>query len=147
MAHLPGGAPFPMPFAGIRRPEEFRTVTRAHLIAWRDELGRRGLGGAAIRHRLASLASLFEYLGEKNAIAHKPVKGVERPETESGEGKTPAIGDHQARDLLAARGPRIARRSPIMACTLRTIFSSCKACRRTRCRPAGLRPLVSRDRR
>jgi hypothetical protein len=27
-------------------------VTRAHLIAWRDELGRRGLGGATIRHRL-----------------------------------------------------------------------------------------------
>jgi hypothetical protein len=29
-----------------RRPEEFRTVTRAHIIAWRDELRRRGLGGA-----------------------------------------------------------------------------------------------------
>jgi integrase/recombinase XerD len=44
-----------MRFAGIRRPEEFRTVTRAHLIAWRDELRRRELGGATIRHRLASL--------------------------------------------------------------------------------------------
>jgi len=76
-------------------------VTRAHLIAWRDELGRRGLGGATIRHRLASLASLFEDLCEKNAVTHNPVKGVERPKTESGEGKTPAIGDHQARDLLA----------------------------------------------
>ncbi len=41
-----------MRFAGIRRPEEFRTVTRAHLIAWRDELRRRELGGATIRHRL-----------------------------------------------------------------------------------------------
>ena len=77
-------------------------MTRAHLIAWRDELRRRGLGGATIRHRLASLASLFEYLCEKNAVTHNPVKGVERPKTESGEGKTPAIGDHQARDLLAA---------------------------------------------
>ena len=91
-----------MRFAGIRRPEEFRTVTRAHLIAWRDELRQRELGGATIRHRLASLASLFEYLCEKNAVTHNPVKGVERPKTESGEGKTPAIGDHQARDLLAA---------------------------------------------
>ena len=91
-----------MRFAGIRRPEEFRIVTRAHLIAWRDELRRRDLGGATIRHRLASLASLFEYLCEKNAVTHNPVKGVERPRTESGEGKTPAIGDHQARDLLAA---------------------------------------------
>ena len=91
-----------MRFAGIFRPEEFRTVTRAHLIAWRDELRRRGLGGATIRHRLASLASLFEYLCEKNAVTHNPVKGVERPKTESGEGKTPAIGDHQARKLLDA---------------------------------------------
>ena len=89
-------------FTGINRPEEFRTVTRAHIIAWRDDLVRRGLGGGTIRHRLASLASLFEYLCEKNAVTHNPVKGVERPKTESGEGKTPAIGDHQARELLAA---------------------------------------------
>src|SRR5271155_2411134 len=91
-----------MRFTGIERPEEFRTVTRAHIIAWRDDLVRRGLGGSTIRHRLASLASLFEYLCEKNAVTHNPVKGVERPRTESGEGKTPAIGDHQARELLAA---------------------------------------------
>ena len=78
-------------------------MTRAHLIAWRDELGRRGLGGATIRHRLASLASLFEDLCEKNAVTHNPVKGVERPKTESGEGKTPAIGDHQARPARSAR--------------------------------------------
>jgi integrase/recombinase XerD len=40
-----------MRFAGIQRPEEFRIVTRAHLIAWRDELSRRGLGGATIRQK------------------------------------------------------------------------------------------------
>ena len=63
-----------------------------------------GAGSAArqIRRRLAALASLFEYLCEKNAVTHNPVKGVERPRTESGEGKTPAIGDHQARKLLEA---------------------------------------------
>jgi integrase/recombinase XerD len=91
-----------MRFAGVTRPEEFRTVTRAHIIAWRDELAGRALGGSTIRHRLASLASLFEFLCEKNAITHNPVKGVERPKTESGEGKTPALGDHQARKLLVA---------------------------------------------
>ena len=91
-----------MLFTGIARPGEFRTVTRAHIIAWRDQLTRRGLGGSTIRHRLASLASLFEYLCEKNAVTHNPVKGVERPKTESGEGKTPALGDHQARKLLDA---------------------------------------------
>ncbi len=91
-----------MRFTGIVRPEEFRTVTRAHIIAWRDALAQRGLGGGTIRHRLASLASLFEYLCDKNAVTHNPVKGVERPKTESGEGKTPALGDHQARRLLEA---------------------------------------------
>jgi integrase/recombinase XerD len=91
-----------MGFTGIVRPEEFRTVTRAHIIAWRDDLKRRELGGSTIRHRLASLASLFEYLCEKNAVTHNPVKGVQRPKTESGEGKTPALGDHQARKLLDA---------------------------------------------
>jgi integrase/recombinase XerD len=50
-----------MRFAGIRRPEEFRTVTpartrrrddpapRAHLIAWRDELGPAGFTRLAVR--------------------------------------------------------------------------------------------------
>jgi integrase/recombinase XerD len=28
-------------FVGIRRPQEFRIVTRAHIIAWRDELDAR----------------------------------------------------------------------------------------------------------
>jgi site-specific recombinase XerD len=95
-----------MHFTGIIRPEEFRTVTRAHVIAWRDDLGRREdiQSGATVRHRLAALSSLFEYLCEKNAVTHNPVKGVKRPKAESGEGKTPSIGDHQARELLAAPG-------------------------------------------
>ncbi len=63
-------------FAGIARPEEFRSVTRAHVIAWRDELARRGLGGGTVRHRLASLASLFDHLCDSNAITHNPVKGA-----------------------------------------------------------------------
>ncbi len=89
-----------MRFTGIQRPEEFRIATRAHVIAWRNELVRRGLGGSTVRDRLASIASLFEYLCEKNAVTDNPVKGVERPKTESGESKTPAIGDHLARKLL-----------------------------------------------
>lgn len=93
-----------MGFTGIARPEEFRAVTRAHVIAWRDDLARRELGGSTVRHRLAALSSLFEYLCEKNAVTHNPVKGVKRPRSESGEGKTPALGDHQARELLAAPG-------------------------------------------
>ena len=35
-----------MAFVGIRRPEEFRTVSRSHVIAWRKFLEQRELGGA-----------------------------------------------------------------------------------------------------
>jgi integrase/recombinase XerD len=93
-----------MQFTGIVRPDEFRSVTRAHVIAWRDALAKRepALSSQTLRHRLAALASLFEYLCERNAVTHNPVKGVKRPPVESYEGKTPALGDHQARKLLDA---------------------------------------------
>ena len=58
---------------------------------------------ASIRHRLAALSSLFEYLCEKNALTHNPVKGVKRPPVESYEGKSPVLGDHQARAVGRAR--------------------------------------------
>jgi integrase/recombinase XerD len=91
-----------MQFTGILQPEEFRIVTRAHVIAWRDELVRREQSATTIRHRLAALSSLFEYLCEKNAVTHNPVKGVKRPVPETTEGKTPALGDYQTRRLLLA---------------------------------------------
>lgn len=65
-----------MAFTGIQAPDEFRAVTRAHVIAWRDDLGNRMLNGTTIRHRLSALSSLFDYLCEKNAVIHNPVKGV-----------------------------------------------------------------------
>lgn len=89
-----------MTFVGISSPEELRLVTRAHVLAWRKDLERRELRGGTIRRKLAALSSLFEYLSEANAVTHNPVKGVRRPKVESYEGKTPALGDAQARHLL-----------------------------------------------
>ena len=39
-----------MRFTGIVRPEEFRIVSRAHVIAWRDDLERRQIGRATKRN-------------------------------------------------------------------------------------------------
>jgi integrase/recombinase XerD len=89
-----------MAFVGISAPEELRLVTRAHVLAWRRDLERRELAGSTTRRKLAALSSLFEYLSEANAVTHNPVKGVRRPRVESYEGKTPALGDAQARHLL-----------------------------------------------
>src|SRR6266478_4712008 len=92
-----------MRFARITNPEVFRVVTRAHLIAWRKDLEKRGNEGSTIRRKLSAVSSLFEYLCERNAVVHNPVKGVKRPKvTNSGEGLTPALSDEQARMLLDA---------------------------------------------
>lgn len=88
-------------FVGLTGAEEFRAVTRAHVLAWRAQLETRGLAGATIRRKLAALASLFDHLLENNAVAGgNPVHGVKRPRVESNEGKTPALGDDQAKLLL-----------------------------------------------
>ena len=91
-----------MVFAGMRLPEEFRLVTRAHVLAWRKSLEARTLSGATVRRKLAALASLYEFLCDKNAVTQNPVKGVRRPKVDSYEGKTPALSDVQARALLDA---------------------------------------------
>jgi integrase/recombinase XerD len=91
-----------MHFAGIRSPEEFRVVTRAHLIAWRKDLEGRAVAGSTIRRKLSAVSSLFEYLCERNAVVHNPVKGVKRPKANNNEGLTPALSDEQARLLLNA---------------------------------------------
>jgi integrase/recombinase XerD len=87
-------------FVGISRPEEFRSVTRAHVIVWRKEMERKGLAVSSIRRKLSSLSSLFDRLCESNAITFNPVNGVARPAEGANEGKTPALSDGQAKLLL-----------------------------------------------
>jgi len=91
-----------MAFVGIEQPEEFRVVTRAHVIAWRNDLKKRGLSPSTIRRKLSALTSIFDYLCDKNAVPHNPVKGVARPKEQANEGKTPALSPDQARRLLDA---------------------------------------------
>ena len=57
-------------FAGLRQPEEFRHVTRAHVIAWRQQLTRQGLANDTIRRKLAALSSLNAYLCDRHAVLH-----------------------------------------------------------------------------
>ena len=89
-------------FVGISHPAEFRIVTRSHVIAWRKSLEANAFSDATIRRKLSALSSLFEYLCEQNAVTHNPVKGVKRPSANNNEGKTPALRNDQARQLLEA---------------------------------------------
>jgi site-specific recombinase XerD len=95
-----------MEFLGIKRPDQFREVGRAHVIAWRKTLAARKLTPASIRRKLSAVSSLFAYLCERNSIANNPTIGVSRPKEGANEGKTPALSDDQARALLKAPDAR-----------------------------------------
>lgn len=94
-----------MQFVGIATPLEFRSVTRAHVIAWSKLVETRGAAPATIRRKLAALSSLFEYLCQANAVTYNPVKGVKRPGAGGNKARTPVIGNRQARALLNAPDP------------------------------------------
>lgn len=89
-------------FAGLHTHTELRSVTRAHVIAWRKDLETRSLAPSSIRRKLSALSALFDYLCERNAVAGNPVDGVKRPAANGNEGSTPALGEAQARLLLDA---------------------------------------------
>jgi integrase/recombinase XerD len=89
-------------FCGIEAPSELRLVTRAHVIAWRNNLEAQELAPATIRRRVSAVSSLYDYLCNENAVDHNPVSGVKRPSEGSNEGKTPALSDVQAKKLLQA---------------------------------------------
>jgi integrase/recombinase XerD len=89
-------------FAGLGGIAELRSVTRAHVIAWRKDLEKRELAHSSIRRKLSALSALFDYLCEHNAVTGNPVDGVKRPMANGNEGSTPALGDAQARRLLEA---------------------------------------------
>ena len=94
-----------MRFAGIHQAEEFRLVKRSHLIAWRKQLETRALQAATVRRKLSAVASLFDYLCECNAVPVNPADGVKRPNQGTNEGKSPALGDAEAKALLEAPAP------------------------------------------
>ena len=87
-------------FAGIQSSDEFRLISRAHVLAWCADLNRRDLAGSTLRRKLAALSGLFEYLYERNAVAINPVNGVKRPQVKAHEGKTQPLGNAQTRLLL-----------------------------------------------
>lgn len=89
-------------FNGLVGTAQLREVTRVHVIAWRTHLVERGLSDATIRRKLSAVSSLFSFLAENNSVLISPVEGVKRPKVDSLEGKTPALADTEARDLLAA---------------------------------------------
>lgn len=88
---------------GARSVEDLHDIERGHILAWRASMEKGGLSTATRRRKLAALASLFDYLIERDPRhTRNPVHGVKRPRTDSYEGKTPALSSSQAKLLLDA---------------------------------------------
>lgn len=90
-------------FLNVHAAEDLRSLSRTHILAWRIQLEKQGLSKATRRRKLAALASLFDYLMERDPrYTRNPVQGVKRPRVDSYEGKTPALSTTQAKVLLEA---------------------------------------------
>jgi site-specific recombinase XerD len=72
-------------FTNLTIHSALRTVTRAHVIAWRKDMEARSLALTRIRRKLSALSSLFDYLCERNAVIGNPVDGVKRPASNNNE--------------------------------------------------------------
>lgn len=89
-------------FLGIVRPEEYRLVTRAHILAWRAHIERKSLKPSSIRNRLSAISSLYKWLCDHNFVTYNPLNGVKRPRKESGARMTPILSDKEIVILLDA---------------------------------------------
>lgn len=90
-------------FVNLASADEFRVVTRSHVLAWRAPTRASRFGGSDDPAQIGSAGQPFDHLLESNAIAGgNPVHRVKRPRIESNAGKTPALGDHQAKAMLEA---------------------------------------------
>ena len=54
--------------AGLRRPEAFCEMRRAHVIPWHAQLVSQSLAHDTVRRKLAALSSLYAYLCDRNAV-------------------------------------------------------------------------------
>jgi integrase/recombinase XerD len=70
------------------------------------DLDARKLAASSVRRKLSALSSLYEFLTDQNAVPTNPLKGVKRPKVDSYEGKTPAIADKEARQLMQLPGDK-----------------------------------------
>lgn len=87
----------------ISSTEAFRTVTRAHVIEWRDHLKDTDHSNATICRKLSALSSLCNYLCNENAITANPTVGVQRPKAISR--KTSDLKSTDVRAMLDAPDP------------------------------------------
>lgn len=86
----------------LQGPEDFKQVSRAAVIAWRDKLTVEGRSPRTVKTRLSALSSLFRHLEKHDVVAKNVVAEVDPPKLRVRRGETKALSPTQARKLLDA---------------------------------------------
>lgn len=87
-------------FHGFRSADELRTITGAHVIAWRDGMAVKGESPRTIHTRMSALSSLFDCLCDQQLVVGNPVDGIRRPRVSQHQVKSIALTPQQVRRLL-----------------------------------------------
>lgn len=87
---------------GVQSAEELRTVDRAAVVAWQNQMQRDGVKPRTIRRRLSALSSLFVHLIEHRSAESNPVRDIKRPRVNRRQGTTRAFSAKEARRILDA---------------------------------------------
>lgn len=89
-------------FTDIKGPGELR---RFHMVAYRNYLESLELAPKTINRKLSSVSSYFDFLCEKNLMAHNVLKSIKRPRQEI---KTPTndLSDEEVSRLLQSFNPQ-----------------------------------------
>jgi len=65
-------------FLGISSPEELRSITHGHVIAFKKFLQERGHSARTINNRLSAISSLFNHLIDQQVVKINVAQGVKR---------------------------------------------------------------------
>ncbi len=87
-------------FLGITNKEDLRSITHAHVLAYREYLKEKGRAPATINNRLSAISSLFNHLIEHQIVKVNPTNGVKRFAKEYNKVKSLRLSSDDVRSLF-----------------------------------------------
>ena len=87
-------------FMGIEIPDDYRKITRKHVIEWIEHLISTNLTNSSINRKICAISSLFKFYCDRSAVNDNPCKNIKRPKLESDMGGSYPISDDEAAKLL-----------------------------------------------
>jgi integrase/recombinase XerD len=89
-------------FLKIKTPEELRTITHAHIIAFKNHLQENEQSPKTVNNRLSALSSLFNHLIEHQVVTINPVQSVKRMRINTDRVEAKVLTPFEARKMIKA---------------------------------------------